>query len=345
MRAVAVTTPGRVEIVEIPAPQPGPYEARIRTEVVCLCNATDRKLIEGHFPGVEQYPLLLGHETAGIVEEVGNKVRSFKPGDRVIGALLLNSTHPDFASGWGGFADQIIAGDHPAMVEDGVADAAHGYAEVFEIMRAVPGDIPAEAAVLLCTWREVYAAFGDFNLRAGDTVLIYGGGPVGMSFVKFGRLLGLAWIGLVDPLPAKRATALAMGADAAFAPDDAALTELPRTLGRPLDAVVDAVGREGIINAALPLIRMAGSVCVYGVIDKPAVLLEKARGPYNFNLLVHQWPTRRLEAAAQEPLCAWLRRGLLRPQEFLSAEFPLAQVDEAIALAATGAALKTMIRF
>lgn len=345
MRAVAVVEPGRVELVEIPTPEPGPYEARIRTEVVCLCNATDRKLIEGHFPGVERYPLLLGHETAGIVDAVGAKVRSFKVGDRVIGGLLLNSTHPDFASGWGGFADMIIAGDHAAMVEDGVADAAHGYAEVFEIMRTVPADIPVEAAVLLCTWREVYAAFGDFNLRAGDRVLIFGGGPVGMSFVKFGRLLGLEWIGLVDPLPAKRDTALAMGADAAFAPDDPALGELPHTLGRPLDAVVDAVGREGIINAALPLIRMAGSVCVYGVIDKPAVLLEKARGPYNFNLLVHQWPTRRLEAAAQEPLCAWLRSGALRPEEFLSAEFPLARIEEAIALSATGTALKTMIRF
>jgi threonine dehydrogenase-like Zn-dependent dehydrogenase len=136
-----------------------------------------------------------------------------------------------------------------------------------------------------------------------------------------------------------------MGADAVFAPDDPALLELPRTLGRPLDAVVDAVGRESIINAALPLIKMAGSVCVYGVIDKPSVLLEKARGPYNFNLLVHQWPTRFREAAAQEPLCEWLRAGTLRPADFLSAEFPISQIADAIALANTGHALKTMLRF
>jgi hypothetical protein len=71
------------------------------------------------------------------------------------------------------------------------------------------------------------------------------------------------------------------------------------------------VGRESIINDALPLVRMGGSVCVYGVIDTPAVQLHKARGPYNFNLLVHQWPTRRYEAAAQEPLCEWLRQGRL----------------------------------
>jgi threonine dehydrogenase-like Zn-dependent dehydrogenase len=345
MRAVAVTSPGRVELVDIPRPEPGPYEALIRTEVVCLCNATDRKLIDGHFPGVEEYPLLLGHETCGIVEAVGDKVRTFHVGDRVIGGLLLRSTSPDFASGWGGFSDYILAGDHQAMVDDGVADDAHGYAEVFEIMRPVAPDIPAEAAVLLCTWREVYAAFGDFNLTAGDRVLIYGAGPVGLSFVKFGRLLGLAWIGVVDPLPDKREVALRMGADAVFAPGEEADGAIAKRLGRPLDAVVDAVGREGIINAALPLIKMAGSVCVYGVIDKPTVLLEKARGPYNFNLLVHQWPARFREAAAQEPLCDWLRAGLLKPEEFLSAEYGIEQIGEAIALTATGQSLKTMLRF
>ena len=60
---------------------------------------------------------------------------------------------------------------------------------------------------------------------------------------------------------------------------------------------------------APPLVRMAGSVCVYGVIDTHSVLLEKIRGPYNFNLLIHQWPTRSREAAAQEPLCAWIAEG------------------------------------
>ena len=53
MFSVAVVEPDRVELVEIPDPQPAPYEALIKTEVSYLCNRTDRKLVAGHFPGVE----------------------------------------------------------------------------------------------------------------------------------------------------------------------------------------------------------------------------------------------------------------------------------------------------
>jgi threonine dehydrogenase-like Zn-dependent dehydrogenase len=149
----------------------------------------------------------------------------------------------------------------------------------------------------------------------------------------------------VDLLPEKRAKALQMGADAVFAPDDTALVNWRALRGKPLDAVIDAVGREGIINAALPLIRMAGSVCVYGVIDTHAVLLEKIRGPYNFNLLIHQWPTRFREAAAQEPLCAWIAEGKLSHTEFLSAEYPIAEINAALENAKSGLPIKTLLRF
>src|SRR6185436_19719695 len=161
MLAIAVTEPNELKIVQVPEPNPSSYEARIRTEVACLCNMTDRKLIEGHFPGIEKYPLLLGHETVGIVDAVGEKVRSFKVGDRIVGGLLLNTTDATYASGWGGFSQYTLAGDHQAMVADGVATPEQGWAEVYEIMRVVPQSIAVEDAVMLCTWREVYGAFSD----------------------------------------------------------------------------------------------------------------------------------------------------------------------------------------
>ena len=130
MFSVAVLKPGKLVFVQIPRPVPGPYEVLIRTEAACICNATDRKLVDGCFPRVEHYPLLLGHESAGIVEEVGGKVKNFKVGERVIGGLLLNSTDAAYSAGWGGFCEYTLAGDHQAMLVDGVADQQHGYAEV-----------------------------------------------------------------------------------------------------------------------------------------------------------------------------------------------------------------------
>lgn len=199
MRAVAVTQPNRVEMIDLPVPEPGPYQALVKTEVAYLCNATDGKLVTGHFPGVDRYPLVLGHESAGIVQVVGEKVRNFHEGDRAIGGLVFEFADPRYSSGWGGFCEYTLVNDHDAMVEDGVANAQHGWVESYEIQRAVDGDIPVEEAALLCTWREVLAAFDDFNLKRGDDILVFGAGPVGLSFVKFARLLGLGFVAVVDP--------------------------------------------------------------------------------------------------------------------------------------------------
>jgi threonine dehydrogenase-like Zn-dependent dehydrogenase len=198
---------------------------------------------------------------------------------------------------------------------------------------------------MLCTWREVYGAFGDFNLQAGDDIMIYGAGPVGLSFVKFARLLGLEYIASIDFVPEKRQKALEMGANAAFAPDAPELQAIVAQRGKPFDAVIDAVGKEKIINAALPMIKMAGSVCVYGVIDTPSISLAKADGPYNFNLLVHQWPTRSREATAQEPLCKWIEDGILSYREFISAEYPIDEVAHAYGQTRSGLSIKTLLRF
>ncbi len=345
MRAVAVIEPGRVELVDLPEPTPGPYEARVKTEVACLCNATDGKLIAGHFPGVDSYPLTLGHESAGIVDAVGEKVRTFKQGDRVIGGLLFDAGDPTYASGWGGFCEYTLAADHDAMVEDGVADEAHGWFEVYEIQRPVPADIPVEAAVLLCTWREVYGGFGDFGLGAGDDIIIFGAGPVGLSFLTFGKLLGLGSIVVVDPLALKRDTALAMGADAVFAPDSPELSGLAEQRGKPFDAVVDAVGNPAIANAALPLIRMGGSICIYGVIADSTITLEKGKGPYNFNLYMHQWPTRFRERAALEPLCDWIRQGKITSDQFITHEFLVEAINAAINQVKQGNVIKALVRY
>ena len=265
MYAAAVIEPGRIEIVGLPKPEPGPYDVIVKTEVSFICNATDRKVIDGHFPGLgaENYPLLLGHESVGTVETVGAKVRTFQPGDRAIGGLLTEPPGGEYGSGWGGHSEYVLIRDHQAMVADGVADEEHGWDESLQIMKKVPAEMPLEAAGLLCTWREVYAGmFTDFRLGSGDDIVVFGAGPVGLSFIRFAKLSGFGRIVSIDPLEVKREKALAMGADESYSPGDQALSGLS-----DFDAVIDAVGHQNIINAGLPMIRQAGSICVYGVVE------------------------------------------------------------------------------
>jgi threonine dehydrogenase-like Zn-dependent dehydrogenase len=306
---------------------------------------TDSKLVAGHFPGVEKYPLVLGHESTGIVEAVGSKVRNFHHGARVIGGRLFEFSDARYASGWGGFCEYTLVNDHDALAADAMADADHGWRECYEIQRTVAADIPAEEAVLLCTWREVLGGFEDFQLRTGDDILIFGAGAVGLSFVKLARLLGLGWVGVVDPLPEKRRRALVMGADQAFLPDEPALSQRKVGRGKPLDAVIDAVGNPACIDLGLPLIRMGGSVCIYGVISAAELIIHKGAAPYNFNLLVHQWPTRWRERKAQQPLSEWIRQGKLRAAEFVTHEFPVAQIGEALDAVRSGEVIKCLLRF
>jgi len=345
MFTVAIIEPGTVDFVDIPVPKLGPYDALVKTEVSYLCNRTDRKLIEGNFPGVDQYPLLLGHESVGIVDSVGKKVSTFKPGDRTVGGVILTPPDPKYFSFFGGFSEFVLIKDHIAMVHDGVANEEYGWSEYYQIQRVIPSNIPPEVAGLFCMWREVYSAFGDFHLQPEDDILIFGAGPVGLSFVKFAKLLGLGYVGSVDPHREKRLKSELMGADQTFTPDDPVLHEFTKRQGKQLDAVIDAVGNRKIINMCLPLIKMAGSICVYGVIDEPTFQIEKSKGPLNFNLFIHQYPTRDREAAAQEPICDWINEGLINYKEFISAEFPIAEINAAIDLIKSRGALKVLLRY
>ena len=346
MKSVIAVESGHLAILDTPVPTPGPYQALVRTERACLCNRTDSELLNGKFPGMEdRFPFALGHESVGVVTKIGGKVRNFAIGDRAIGGLVFDLQKEGVDSGWGGFGEYTLANDHDAMVADGVADEAHGWVEVFEIQTRVDADIPPEEAVLLCTWREVLGAFRDFHLQPGDDVLIFGAGPVGLSFVKIGRLFGLGWIGIVDRHEDKQAKALAFGVDAVFTPYSKAVTDLTTTRGKKLDAVIDAVGHPDIVQQGLPLLRRGGSHCIYGVLTHKVLHIDKSAADFNFNLFVHQWPTRRYEKESQPQLCQWIRKGRLTSADFITHRFPLAQIADAFTAVRERKVIKALIEY
>lgn len=346
MRALAVVKPNELKLVDIPMPKYDDYQALVKTEVNFFCNSTDRKIVEGHFPGLteDRYPLLLGHENTGIVTAVGSKVTTFKPGDRVM-CGWHSQPEPPYISFWGGCCEYFVVRDHQAMVADGVADEAHGWTELCQISRKLPPDISAEAGGLLCTWREIYSAFTDFNLKPTDAILVYGVGPVGLSFINFAKNWGFRFVACVAPVSPKLEVAKRFGLDAHYTPDSDYVDRFLKDAGGKADAVVDAVGSMDIVNKAIGLVRNGGTIGVYGVVTakSPSLLIET--GPLNFNLVFHQEPTRVYESAATEPLCQWIREGKVRVEDYLTGEYSLDEYAEAYAATKLKSSIKTMIRF
>jgi len=344
MKTVIVTTPGHIEIQEVAIPEISPYQALVKTEMVAFCNATDSKLIAGKFPGEDTYPMALGHENVGVVEKLGSKVKNFTVGDRVIGGLISSFGKNEPHSAWGGFSEYVVVNDFDVLKEEGLATPEQGCWDSFEIQNRIPEDIAPEEGVISCTWREVLGAFRDFRLEPGKKVMIFGSGPVGLSFVKLGRLFGLGQIDIVDLLPAKLELAKQMGADHTYTPDQILTPEFIAEANRSYDAIIDAVGTDVIVNSGLPLLKMAGDMCIYGVMTKNP-LIDLSKAPLNFELHIHQWPTRSEERAAMITLTQWIREGKLSASEFISHRFKMDQILEAFEAIRKGEVIKTILTF
>lgn len=199
---------------------------------------------------------------------------------------------------------------------------------------------------MLCTWREVLGSFADMGIADAKRLIVFGGGPVGQSFVRFAKLLDKDFVGLVDSHESRRALASRLGADDVFAKDDVRLLrECARERGREIDAVVDAVGREEILNTGLRIVRQGGTIGVYGLIGRRPVAFDARLAPRNWRLAMHQWPVRESEAAAQERLCDWIRAGKLDWRDFLDGQFPVVRAAEAMEQVRTRKILKALLRF
>lgn len=348
MRAIVVAEPGKCKTIELPRPSLGAFDLLIQSDAAFICNATDRKLVQGVFPGIglDQYPLLLGHENVGTVVGVGDRVTTFAVGDRVIGGLLLEPTSDGVHSGWGGFCEFVVARDHLAMVDAGMDSEAYGWSNDWQIMKKVPRDLDLASAGMLCTWREVYAAMTtDFAFTKDQDLVVFGCGPVGLSFVSFARLLGLRKIVAFDLLESKRERAVQLGADFALNPDEEGYARLREIFPDGVDSLVDAVGNNSIIQTAVEFVKMGGSVCVYGVLGNPMISFNKERAPYNFNLLVHQWPTRSAESAAHETLLQWIVQGKLRSKDFVTGTYSVDAFEDGYIASQHKESIKTLIEF
>ena len=272
-----------VELVTINVPDPGPGEAVVTIQACGVCH-TDLHYREGGIG--DDYPYLLGHEAAGIVESVGPEVHDLAPGDYVIlnwravcGACraclrgrpwycfathnakqkmtLEDGTELSPALGIGAFVDKTLVAAGQCTKVD-------------------PAARPAAAGLLGCgVMAGLGAALNTGNVQRGDSVAVIGCGGVGAAAIAGARLAGAATIIAVDIDDRKLERARELGATHTVNSKDADAVEAIQALtgGHGADVVIDAVGRPETWKQAFYGRDLAGTVVLVGV-PTPSMQLE-----------------------------------------------------------------------
>jgi S-(hydroxymethyl)glutathione dehydrogenase/alcohol dehydrogenase len=263
----------RVEDIELPPPGPGEVRVRVRAAGVCH---SDLSMANGTLAA--PFPLVLGHEAAGVVAEVGAGVERVAVGDHVV----LNWSPPcrqcwfcTHGEPWlcetGGTpaARRGTASDGtPLHVTLGLGALAEEVVVAEAAVIPLPDGAPLEESALLgcAVLTGVGAVVNTAHVAAGDTVLVIGLGGVGLSVVTAARSAGAQKVIAVDLSDAKKDLALAAGATHFLVSDDT-LTKGVRHLteGRGVDHSFECVGRSATIRAAWRSTRRGGQVIVVGM--------------------------------------------------------------------------------
>jgi D-arabinose 1-dehydrogenase-like Zn-dependent alcohol dehydrogenase len=184
-KAVEVSAPGSLRVVERTIPEPGLGQVRVRVEACGICH-TDAATVMGAYPGLT-LPRVPGHEVVGRVEALGSGVSKWKIGQRVGVGLI---------AGEDGVCEPCRRGDMVNCqnpVTSGVT-VDGGYAEVMiaeaRALASVPDLTSAEAAPLLCAGITTYNALRNAGLRGGDLVAVQGVGGLGHLGIQFARHMG-----------------------------------------------------------------------------------------------------------------------------------------------------------
>ncbi|AXH35421.1 alcohol dehydrogenase [Humibacter sp. BT305] len=265
MRAVLLPGDKKVVVVDRPTPEPGEHEVLIRTVASAICRS-DMSIYYGNpiLAGATELsePVVPGHEAAGVVEKVGSAVTHLKVGDRVASYLAVGdplSSHglkgyPMLDPGWKCFGFDVDGGD----------------AELFVLPEynalPLPADLSFRAgAVMTDMIGTQYSTQKRLGITAGDTVAVFGLGPMGAAAVLIARAHGARVIA-IDVLDSRLDKAVSLGADETVnsSAGDAVDRILALTRGRGANAVIECSGNSRAQNDALDSAAALGSVAFVG---------------------------------------------------------------------------------
>lgn len=252
----------------------GPREIRVRVRATGVCHS-DISAMDGTLPALA--PGIVGHEGAGVVAEIGDKVDEFAVGDHVVLTFVPPcGTCPNCVGGRphlcaihsiAAFMNpRFLVGGNPAFGYAGTGTFAEELVVPADGAVKIDTDIPFEIAALVAcgVMTGVGAVLNTAKVEPGSTVLVFGCGGVGISVIQGARLAGAAQIVAVDPVVDKHDVAKRFGATHAVTPDQVAELHGSLTASQGWDYAFDVVGAPATIRAAWDNARRGGTVVVVG---------------------------------------------------------------------------------
>jgi len=229
-----------------------------------------------------------------------------------------------------------VAADHRAMLEAGIDP---GWST--GIHRVLPeGTDPAKATMII-TWRETFSFISRIGVRVGSSVLVIGSGANGLAFANHASNFMAGRVAMIGS--AKRREAAARVGVTDYLRYDAE-NLIGEARGRGLDGfdlIIDALGRQGVLSGAIPLLKSGGTVSVYGM-DSFGDTAINPMQPVSFTVANSGYQ----EGEGHDPVMRWLEAGWLRAENYLDLDrvFPLEAIGEAFEAVRRRELIKAVVR-
>jgi L-iditol 2-dehydrogenase len=333
MRAAVYRGVSDVRLEEVPVPEIGPQEILVRVHTCGICGTDLKKIATGSHSA----PRIFGHETSGVIAKVGEGIRKFIVGDRVVVfhhipcGECYYCRHKTFAQ---------CATYKQVGCTAGFEPSGGGFAEYVRVMDwivekgtvRIPDGISFEQACFVEPVNTCIKGIETLHLEAGETVLVIGQGPIGIILAILAKRAGARVI-TSDLHPARLTIANSFGLNLTINASKADAGEAVRemTEGRGADAVILAVGGNGMIRPAMDATRPGGRVLLFAQTVRGEAMIEPAAVCVDEKALLGSYSA---SVELQEESVRFVMNHEIDLERLISHRFPLESGVEALNLAA-----------
>jgi 2-desacetyl-2-hydroxyethyl bacteriochlorophyllide A dehydrogenase len=266
MRALVFQGPNHIALQRVPIPRAGYGEVVTRVTLTTICG-TDVHILKGEYP--VRPGLVIGHESVGVIHEIGPGVTGYKVGERVlVGAITpCGQCNACLGGDWSQCGGPIGGWKFGNTINGAQAEfllIPNAQANLAKI----PDELTDEQVVLLADIASTgFSASESANVQLGDAVAVFAQGPIGLCATAGARLKGAALVVGVESDPVRMAVAKRMGADVVLSPKEGDVTAAIKKLtgGRGVDVAIEALGTQETFESALKALRSGGTLSSLGV--------------------------------------------------------------------------------